>query len=105
MKTAWLDRLLPEKWRRREKPSEEHLRDVFANVRENDPALAAIKTLLEDQLENEAMTAMNMSAADTLRLRACDGLRVTFTLLNRIEDVHARSLEWKKEEMKDKAEG
>lgn len=96
MPLKFLQRLLPKSRRARGQWDDDKLRALFATVRENDPVLEAVKSLLEDQLESDAMLSMSVSQPDTMRLRACDGMRATYTVLQRIEEVHKTALEWRK---------
>lgn len=81
----FLQRLLPERWRTRHVPSAEERARMLATVGDNDAGFAACMDIMQETLEREFYAAIDFNRSDVERLRACEGMRVSFYNLQRLE--------------------
>lgn len=86
-----LQRLIPARWRKREVPTSERRVEMLKGVADNDPGFAACMDIQQETLEREFYAAIDFNRSDAERLRACDGMRVAFYNLHRLEEERAQA--------------
>lgn len=92
----FLSRVLPERLRSREVLTDSKRMELLGSVGDHDPCLRAVLDLQQETLEHEFYQAINPQQSDLVRLRACEGMRVAFYNLKRLEDERAKAAEWRK---------
>jgi hypothetical protein len=85
----FLQRLLPERWRTKLVPTSEARAKMLATVADNDPGFAACQDIQQETLEREFYAAIDFNRTDGERLRACEGMRVAFYTMHRLEGERA----------------
>lgn len=75
-------------------PTPEKRLELFSTVTENDNCLRAVLDRLEETLEVEFHTAIDPQRSDAERMRALEGLRISYHNLRMIEQERLEAKEW-----------
>ena len=97
-KLAFLSRLVPPLLRTREVLDDTERLRLLANCEANNPVLRAILDRLQETLEYEFHVVIDPQRSNEERLRACEGLRVSYYNLKQIEDDRLRAGELRGEQ-------
>lgn len=93
---SFLARLLPERLRVREVLPDTKRMELLATVGDHDPCLRVVLDLQQETLEHEFYAAIDLTRSDVERLRACEGMRVAFYNLKKLEEQRAAAIEWRR---------
>lgn len=100
---AWLARLFPERVQT-VKPlveangnNAERLK-LLAQVAENDVGMRVTYDVIAERLATEFFVAIDVGQSAENKLRACEGMRVSWALLQALEQEREAAKEWKKEQ-------
>lgn len=104
MKTSssFLSRLLPARLRTRVPLVNAERRELFARVSEADPCLRAVLDLLQEGLEAEFHTVININLPAEQRLNACERMRTAWLALDTIETERLAAKAWREKEQAQK---
>lgn len=96
--------LLPESLRPRPILEKEMRMRMFATVGDHDPCLLAVVDRLQETMESDFNVAIDPTRTDLDRLRACEGLRVSYWNLHFIEKERTEAKAWKEKKDGDKTQ-
>lgn len=92
----FLERLFPARQRKAETFDNVERLKKLVGVTDVNPVWAASLDVIQERLEIEFNVVLDTSRSDTEKLRACEGLRVTWMLLTTLEQERERAEEWRK---------
>lgn len=93
----FLERLFPSLQRKEAGIPNEERRKMLVGVTDVNPAWRASLDVIQERLEIEFNVVLDTTRSDTEKLRACEGLRVTWMLLVTLEQERAAAEEWRKQ--------
>lgn len=92
----FLSRLLPRRLQKVPALEQEERLRLFSTVGDHDPCLRAVTDRLAETLEGEFLVAIDPNRSDVDKLRACEGMRVSYYSLRFIEDERESAKAWRK---------
>lgn len=92
--TIALERLLPARLRKTKPIEPDDRMRLFAQVSDGDPCLRGVIDRLQQTLETEFAVAIDPTRSDTEKLRACEGMRISYYNLTFIEQERDKAKEW-----------
>lgn len=92
----FLARLLPARERTVPTLTNEERMRLLSQVADNDAGMRAVNDILTERLEIEFNAAIDLGRTDVEKLRACEGLRTTWMLLQTLEQERGNAAEWRK---------
>jgi hypothetical protein len=93
----FLSRVLPARLQQRPELPDPKRRELLATVGDHDPCLRVVLDLQQETLAHEFYAAIDLTRTDGERLRACEGMRVAFYNLKRLEEERAAAIEWRRQ--------
>jgi len=94
----FIESLLPARLQKRKALADEERLKLLSTVPDTDNGLRAIEDILTENLLQEFYVVIDPNRDDTTKLRACEGLRVHFYALQKIETERERATEWRKQQ-------
>ena len=95
---GFLSRLLPARLQRRTPMVNEDRLRLLAGVTDTDACLKVVLDIVQELLESEFHAAIDPERPAEQRLRACDGMRIAYFNLHRIEAERASAKAWREEQ-------
>ena len=99
----FLQRLLPASRRKVAVLTPEKRLELFSTVTDTDNCLAAVLDSLQETLEGEFQIAISTAHTAEQRLRACEGMRVSYHNLQNIERERGDAKKWREEREQNKS--
>jgi hypothetical protein len=92
----FLERLFPARQRKSETFDNVERLKKLVGVTDVNPVWQASLDVIQERLEIEFNVVLDTTRSDTEKLRACEGLRVTWMLLTTLEQEREHADEWRK---------
>lgn len=93
----FIERLFPSRQRKAAPLENVERLKMLAGVTDVNPVWRASLDVIQERLEIEFNVVLDTARSDAEKLRACEGLRVTWMLLTTLEQERERAEEWRKQ--------